>query len=179
MMFASNEVLMSDFIEVYNKADLLIVPSKDMKEYLINKGVTVKKFIIQNLWNIPVDFEKTSETKYLSKISFAGSGKKFEIEEVLKSSDIKVEIYDDKPDDRVISDNIYYHGYVDEEKLLSKLHEGGFGLVWTENMYLREYMKYNVSFKVSTYLRVGIPLIAHKSISCANLMQYMSCRGGC
>ena len=42
MMFASNEVLMPDFIEVYNKADLLIVSSENMKEYLVDKGVTVK-----------------------------------------------------------------------------------------------------------------------------------------
>ncbi|WP_410504637.1 nucleotide sugar synthetase [Ligilactobacillus salivarius] len=171
MMFASNEVLMPDFIEVYNKADLLIVSSENMKEYLVDKGVTVKKIIIQNLWDIPVEFEKTSETKYLSKLSFAGSDKKFGISEKLKSSDIKVEIYDNRPDNKVIPNNIHYSGYVDEISLLSRLHEGGFGLVWTEDMYWREYMKYNASYKVSTYLRAGIPIVAHKSISCANLIE--------
>lgn len=32
-------------------------------------------------------------------------------------------------------------------------------------------MKYNASYKVSTYLRAGIPIVAHKSISCANLIE--------
>ena len=171
MMFASNEVLIPDFIEVYNKADLLIVSSENMKEYLVDKGVTVKKIIIQNLWDIPVEFEKTSETKYLSKLSFAGSDKKFGISEKLKSSDIKVEIYDNRPDNKVIPNNIHYSGYVDEISLLSRLHEGGFGLVWTEDMYWREYMKYNASYKVSTYLRAGIPLIVHNDISCRKLVE--------
>lgn len=171
MMFVSNEVLMPNFIEVYNKADLLIVSSENMKEYLVDKGVTVKKIIIQNLWDIPVEFEKSSETKYLSKISFAGSDKKFGISEKLKSSDIKVEIYDNRPDSKEIPDNIHYSGYVDEISLLSRLHEGGFGLIWSEDEHIKNYMHYCNSYKMSTYLRAGIPIVAHKSISCANLIE--------
>lgn len=171
MMFVSNEVLMPNFIEVYNKADLLIVSSENMKEYLVDKGVTVKKIIIQNLWDIPVEFEKSSETKYFSKISFAGSDKKFRISEKLKSSDIKVEIYDNRPDSKEIPDNIHYSGYVDEISLLSRLHEGGFGLIWSEDEHIKNYMHYCNSYKMSTYLRAGIPIVAHKSISCANLIE--------
>ena len=171
MMFVSNEVLMPNFIEVYNKADLLIVSSENMKEYLVDKGVTVKKIIIQNLWDIPVEFEKSSETKYLSKISFAGSDKKFGISEKLKSSDIKVEIYDNRPDSKEIPDNIHYSVYVDEISLLSRLHEGGFGLIWSEDEHIKNYMHYCNSYKMSTYLRAGIPIVAHKSISCANLIE--------
>ena len=159
MMFEGNRELMPLFIELYNKVDLLIVPSENMKDYLISKGVTVEKFVIQNLWDIPVDFISNSETKYLPRINFAGSDEKFGITENINSNDIELEIYDHKPEDKLIPDNVHYHGYVDEVKLLSELHEGGFGLVWTEDMYWREYMKYNASYKVSTYLRAGIPLI--------------------
>ena len=171
MMFEGNRELMPLFIELYNKADLLIVPSENMKKYLISKGVTVKKFVIQNLWDIPVDFISNSETKYLPRINFAGSDEKFGITENINSSDIELEIYDHKPEDKLIPDNVHYHGYVDEVKLLSELHEGGFGLVWTEDMYWREYMKYNASYKVSTYLRAGIPLIVHRDISCRKLIE--------
>ncbi|MDN4848863.1 nucleotide sugar synthetase [Ligilactobacillus salivarius] len=171
MMFEGNKELMPLFIELYNKADLLIVPSENMKNYLISKGVTVKKFVIQNLWDIPVDFISNSEPKYLSRINFAGSNEKFRIAEKINLSDIELEIYDHKPEDKSIPDNIHYHGYVDEIKLLSELHEGGFGLVWTEDMYWREYMKYNASYKVSTYLRAGIPLIVHRDISCRKLIE--------
>lgn len=171
MMFEGNRELMPLFIELYNKADLLIVPSENMKDYLISKGVTVEKFVIQNLWDIPVDFISNSETKYLPRINFAGSDEKFGITENINSNDIELEIYDHKPEDKLIPDNIHYHGYVDEVKLLSELHEGGFGLVWTEDMYWREYMKYNASYKVSTYLRAGIPLIVHRDISCRKLIE--------
>ena len=171
MMFEGNRELMPLFIELYNKADLLIVPSENMKDYLISKGVTVEKFVIQNLWDIPVDFMSNFEPKYLPRISFAGSDEKFGITENINSSDIELEIYDHKPEDKLIPDNIHYHGYVDEVKLLSELHEGGFGLVWTEDMYWREYMKYNASYKVSTYLRAGIPLIVHRDISCRKLIE--------
>ena len=171
MMFEGNRELMPLFIELYNKADLLIVPSENMKNYLISKGVTVEKFVIQNLWDIPVDFISNSETKYLPRINFAGSDEKFGITENINSNDIELEIYDHKPEDKLIPDNVHYHGYVDEVKLLSELHEGGFGLVWTEDMYWREYMKYNASYKVSTYLRAGIPLIVHRDISCRKLIE--------
>ena len=171
MMFEGNRELMPLFIELYNKADLLIVPSENMKDYLISKGVTVEKFVIQNLWDIPVDFISNSETKYLPRINFAGSDEKFGITENINSNDIELEIYDHKPEDKLIPDNVHYHGYVDEVKLLSELHEGGFGLVWTEDMYWREYMKYNASYKVSTYLLAGIPLIVHRDISCRKLIE--------
>lgn len=171
MMFEGNRELMPLFIELYNKADLLIVPSENMKDYLISKGVTVEKFVIQNLWDIPVDFMSNFEPKYLPRINFAGSDEKFGITENINSSDIELEIYDHKPEDKLIPDNVHYHGYVDEVKLLSELHEGGFGLVWTEDMYWREYMKYNASYKVSTYLRAGIPLIVHNDISCRKLVE--------
>ena len=171
MMFEGNRELMPLFIELYNKADLLIVPSENMKDYLISKGVTVEKFVIQNLWDIPVNFISNSETKYLPRINFAGSDEKFGITENINSNDIELEIYDHKPEDKLIPDNVHYHGYVDEVKLLSELHEGGFGLVWTEDMYWREYMKYNASYKVSTYLRAGIPLIVHRDISCRKLIE--------
>ena len=171
MMFEGNKVLLPDFIEVYNKADLLIVASENMKEYLIEQGVTVKKFVIQNLWDIPVDFAINGQTRYMPRITFVGRDQKFGIVNKLKSSDIELEIYDHKPENKFVSDNIHYHGYVDEIKLLSELHEGGFGLVWTEDMYWREYMKYNASYKVSTYLRAGIPLIVHRDISCRKLIE--------
>lgn len=32
-------------------------------------------------------------------------------------------------------------------------------------------MKYNASYKVSTYLRAGIPLIVHRDISCRKLIE--------
>lgn len=148
MMFEGNKNLMPLFIELYNKADLLIVPSENMKEHLINEGVTVKKFVIQNIWDVPIDFISNSEPKYLPRINFAGSGEKFGITEKLKSSDIELEIYENKPAGIDVPSTVHYHGYVTERQLLTELHEGGFGLAWSENEYLKTYTKYNASYKV-------------------------------
>lgn len=171
MMFEGNKNLMPLFIELYNKADLLIVPSENMKEHLINEGVTVKKFVIQNIWDVPIDFISNSEPKYLPRINFAGSGEKFGITEKLKSSDIELEIYENKPAGIDVPSTVHYHGYVTERQLLTELHEGGFGLAWSENEYLKTYTKYNASYKVSSYLRAGIPLIVDSGVSCRKLVE--------
>ena len=55
--------------------------------------------------------------------------------------------------------------------MLTELHEGGFGLVWSENEHVKNYMHYCNSYKVSTYLRAGIPLIVHSDISCKKLIE--------
>lgn len=171
MMFEGNKDLMPLFIELYNKADLLIVPSENMKEHSINEGVTVKKFVIQNIWDVPIDFISNSEPKYLPRINFAGSGEKFGITEKLKSSDIELEIYENKPAGIDVPSTVHYHGYVTERELLTELHEGGFGLAWSENEYLKIYTKYNASYKVSSYLRAGIPLIVDSKVSCRKLVE--------
>ena len=71
----------------------------------------------------------------------------------------------------VEAENINYHGFLNEYDLLHELRKGGFGLIWSEDEDTKEYMKYCNSYKMSTYLRAGIPLIVHKSISCMELIE--------
>ncbi|CVT21179.1 Glycosyl transferase [Streptococcus pneumoniae] len=51
LMFPSNYYLMSEYIEMYNQSDLVVVPSEKMKERLIQEGLTVQKIIIQGMWD--------------------------------------------------------------------------------------------------------------------------------
>lgn len=171
MMFATEQKDMPSYIELFSMANGLIVPSENMAQYLYNEGVTTP-VVIQHLWdsNKEIVFQETPKLK--RQINFAGNDAKFMISKNFPtSSDVTLELYGRKNDEMVKAENINYHGFFDEYNLLHELHKGGFGLVWTEDMYWREYMKYNTSFKTSTYLRAGIPLIVHESISCKKMVE--------
>ena len=49
LMFDSNYYLMKDYMHMYNLSDVLIVPSEQMKERLIEEGLTTKKILIQGM----------------------------------------------------------------------------------------------------------------------------------
>jgi hypothetical protein len=171
MMFLTEQINMPSYIELFNVANYLIVPSKNMAQYLGEKGVTTP-MVTQYLWDSNKEMVFQEVPKLKKQINFIGSDAKFMISRNFPiNSDVTLDLYGRKNDEMVRAENINYHGFFNEYNLLHELHKGGFGLVWTEDMYWREYMKYNASFKTSTYLRAGIPLIVHESISCRKMIE--------
>ncbi|MBZ4032874.1 nucleotide sugar synthetase [Ligilactobacillus salivarius] len=171
MMFLTEQINMPSYIELFNVANYLIVPSKNMAQYLGEKGVTTP-MVTQYLWDSNKEMVFQEVPKLKKQINFIGSDAKFMISRNFPiNSDVTLDLYGRKNDEMVRAENINYHGFFDEYNLLHELHRGGFGLVWTEDMYWREYMRYNTSFKISTYLRAGIPLIVHESISCRKMIE--------
>ena len=47
LMFESNYYLMPAYIEMYNKSDLVVVPSEQMYHRLVSEGLTVNKYVVQ------------------------------------------------------------------------------------------------------------------------------------
>ena len=140
----------------------------------MKQGAKVKLPSWGGYWYWDSDKETTFQevSKLKRKIHFIGNDAKFMISKNFPiNSNVTLELYGRKNDEMVRAENINYHGFFDEYNLLHELHRGGFGLVWTEDMYWREYMRYNTSFKISTYLRAGIPLIVHESISCRKMIE--------
>lgn len=171
MMFLTEQINMPSYIELFNVANYLIVPSKNMAQYLGEKGVTTP-MVTRYLWDSNKEMVFQEVPKLKKQINFIGSDAKFMISRNFPiNSDVTLDLYGRKNDEMVRAENINYHGFFNEYNLLHELHKGGFGLVWTEDMYWREYMKYNTSFKTSTYLRAGIPLIVHESISCRKMIE--------
>ncbi|OTF89262.1 nucleotide sugar synthetase [Ligilactobacillus salivarius] len=171
MMFLTEQINMPSYIELFNVANYLIVPSKNMAQYLGEKGVTTP-MVTQYLWDSNKEMVFQEVPKLKKQINFIDSDAKFMISRNFPiNSDVTLDLYGRKNNEMVRAENINYHGFFNEYNLLHELHKGGFGLVWTEDMYWREYMKYNTSFKTSTYLRAGIPLIVHESISCRKMIE--------
>lgn len=171
MMFPIEAESMPFYVELFNIADSLIVPSENMAQYLKEKGVNTP-MVIQHLWDFDnhVDFNQASN--YGNRISFIGDDEKFMISTNFPTnSETSLELYGRKNEQMGQANNIHYHGFLDEYNLLQELHKGGFGLVWSEDEQVKNYMHYCNSYKVSTYLQAGIPLIVHNDISCRKLVE--------
>ncbi|MGZ7863091.1 glycosyltransferase family protein [Ligilactobacillus salivarius] len=171
MMFPTEKESMPFYLELFNIADGLIVPSENMAKYLKENNVNTP-MVVQTLWDPGVQIEFEDRPKFEKKISFAGDDVKYLISKNFPlDMDVDLHLYGRKNDNMVKNKNIHYHGFLDEYSLLRELHQGGFGLDWTENSYWREYNKYNTSFKLTNYLAAGIPLIMQSDNSCRKLVE--------
>lgn len=157
MMFQVEKVNLPAYIQLFDAANSLIVSSENMRQYLREKGVNTP-MTVQHLWDSDMQIDFQNDPDFKREINFVGDDANFLISKHFSS-------------DKDVVLNLHGNVFLDEYDLLHELHKGGFGLVWTEEAYWREYMKYNISFKTSTYLRAGIPIIIHKSNSCRNLIE--------
>ena len=168
LMFESNRYLLGRYIALCNQADLVILPSQRMTELLQKEGLKVEKILIQKIWDFPVDIDQMITPRFEKKINFAGNP------ELEKFSFVKQWNYDSVELDVTANEgdwaqgkNIKFLGWFTNESLLANAirKNGGFGLVWSEDSYWREYMKLNANYKFSTYLASGIPVIVNNNMT--------------
>ena len=165
LMFKANEFLMQDYINLYNMADSIILPSEAMKEKLLQNGLNVKKIIFQRMWDHPHDLD-LHEPIFKKEIYFAGNLSRFP---ELKTWEETVPLTVFSNEEQLsLSNQVHIAGWKTDEEMLLELSRGGFGLVWTtyqneeQNI---EYYSMNVSYKLSTYLAAGIPVIIPATLS--------------
>lgn len=171
IMFPSNYYLMPEYIEMYNQSDLVIVPSEQMKERLIQEGLTVKKIIIQGMWDHVHNYP-LKQPQCEKKLFFAGSVERFE-HLINWNYPTPLEIFSESNQESN-SKNISFRGWKTDPELLFALSEGGFGLVWgtSENPADEaDYYHLNISHKVSTYLAAGIPVVVPSYLSNASYIK--------
>lgn len=161
LMFNSNFYLLPKFIDFYNKADLIIVPSTKMANFLYQNGLTVKKVVIQHMWDHPSNINPLIHPHNNKVINFIGAPDKFQFVKDWNFSNTKLQLFSDNASwgkDK----NISFQGWQYDPDLLNTLRRsGGFGLVWSTKPDWSKYMELNASYKLSTYLAAGIPIIAN------------------
>ncbi|WP_251547629.1 beta-1,6-galactofuranosyltransferase [Limosilactobacillus caecicola] len=159
-------------IGVYNRAELIITHSQQMLDFLHDHGLTVKKTAILGIMDHPTKMDLGPLPTYQPVMTYAGpNDPKAAFIQAWDSNDVKLRIYD-QPHDWGKDKNIDFIGWHEDAELLIDLRRNaGFGLVWSDVPYWNNYMKMNSSFKLSTYLAAGIPVIAKPTLTQAQMIK--------
>lgn len=164
LMFMNNRYLMKRYLEAYNLADLVILPSVKMANLLREEGLTTS-YMIQEIWDHVTLLEDLGQPSFKKKLNFAGNITRFPfVKEWTKT--LPLDVFSNSSTEE--RHNLRFKGWLPDDALLRELNHGGFGLVWSENIdnqEEREYSEMNVSFKFSTYLAAGLPLIVNQGLA--------------
>ncbi len=157
------------YIALYNRADLMILPSQNMADFLYSRGLTVKKTVIQRMWDAPVDIDLAGKPPFRRRINFAADVVHIPrpFVQIWKSDVVELAVTA-PPGEYAWAEgkNICYLGWFTHENLLADAlrKSGGFGLLWHDDPVWIAYMKQNACCKLGTYLAAGLPVIVHSSI---------------
>ena len=162
LMYPNWVVPLSRYIEFYNRADVLIVPSQGMIDFLRSHGLTVKKVVVQRMFDGALSVDTTKKPRFEKVINFAGNpnGDKCAFIREWRHNNIQLAVTAN--DGEWAQDkNIRFLGWFNNDNLLADAlrNSGGFGVLWSDDPIWREYIKINASYKFSTYLASGIPVI--------------------
>ncbi|MCR2048536.1 sugar transferase [Acetatifactor muris] len=169
LMKEAKREFLSRWIELYNQADLIIAASQNEVDVLRSHGLRVRKTVIQRMWDCQVSVDRTLVPRFQKVINFAGD----------PSNEPKLAFARNWKYDNITlavtvnggswaqGKNIRFLGWYNNDNLLVNAlrRSGGFGLLWSEDAYWREYMRINASYKFSTYLAAGIPVIVPSDIA--------------
>ncbi|GET09513.1 sugar transferase [Ligilactobacillus agilis] len=156
---------LTNYIKLYNRCDLVISPNQKMTNRLRECGLMVTKVINQEFWDHPVAVDSTKVAPFAKRVTFIGLGSTKPLIENWDSEQVKLVLTADKQS-MAADKNIEFMGYQYDYNLLGRLRQqGGFGLLWNALPIWREYMQYNTSYKLSTYLAAGLPVITSPNIA--------------
>lgn len=171
IQFENNYFLMPYFIDMYNKAEVVVVPSEKMYQRLVEEGLTVKKYVVQKMWdfNVHMDLHTPSFEK---KLYFLGDVSRFPFFQNWQY-DTPLHVFGNHKPDYDYS-KVHFGGWLNKTELLLELSKGGFGLAWGNQEDPKDekvYYKMNCSYKLASYLSAGIPVIVPDYLSNADFVK--------
>ncbi|MCM1232513.1 MAG: glycosyltransferase [Butyrivibrio sp.] len=167
LMIRGSRFMLQETIELYNRAEALIVPSQEMKKFLLDSGIRAgMKFIVQEMWDYTTEIRFPGTPGFKKEIHCTGGADSPFVNDW--DYDVPLKLYTSAA---AQGKNVHSMGALNQDKLLYALSEGGFGLEWYHDDQAYEYMKYGNSVSLSRYLAAGIPVIVPAGISCQKLIE--------
>lgn len=169
LMFNSGLAALSREVQLFNRADLLILPSKGMHELLKDNGLTQTNVLYQTIWDHQTESVYT-EHSTLRRILFTGDYSRFPFLADYHGK-TPLHLYTNNKPERDNDSSFEWKGGQSSSQLLHTLSEGGFGLVWSDDEYFNRYYSINQPHKLGFNLTAGIPVIVRKGCAHENFIK--------
>lgn len=160
-VYEEKRSIQKEIINLYNQAEVLIVSTYAMRQWLLDNGIKKNmKFIVQEMWDYPVNGFITTAPAFKKEIYFTDDNGFAGMNDW--NYTVPLKLYNMSTNQ---GRNVQNMGRRNSHQLFSELSAGGFGLVWYKDEYSRRYMKHNIVFSLARYLSAGIPVIVPPEIS--------------
>ena len=169
--FGKSEI--TEEIDIFNHADVLIVHNAKMKERLIELGVNTPMVELE-IFDYLLDDISSNKTMEAD-VVFAGNLGKSKFLNEINKAEISINLYGPGYNTEMNGDRIKYKGSYPSEQIPYIL-DGKFGLIWDGDSLFTcsgdtgEYLKYNNPHKLSLYLASGLPVIVWKNSAIAEFV---------
>lgn len=161
--------------EILSNFNYLLVASNKIKQFLTDNGVTQPRLLLYPMFDYyslaiePVYFNSGEVINYSGNLMKAKAGFLVPFSKAIKDTDLRLNVYGTKPKDDL---GECYKGPIDPDVMQ---YEDGWGLIWdgdeNEKGAYQSYLEYNWSYKLSAYLRNGLPVIAKKGSNVGNFVE--------
>ncbi len=130
LMSEAHRAELQDTVELYNEAEVLIVPSLGMRKFLTEHGIrTGMKFVVQEMWDYTALSGDVGFGSFCREIHFAGNPDGVHFPNTWEQ-EVSLKVYSDT---ECHGGHVQKMGWLPPERLLMELAKGGFGLVWYGN----------------------------------------------
>lgn len=161
LMYQRFRSLLPQSINYYNGADVLIVPSENMMQFLRKNGLKDKPYVVQKMFDYPSPLSFASSPKTHHVINFLGNPQYNNFVNQWKGQ-TKLLVYGTQ-NFQTDNKSVQYLPRPTDPILFSELHQsGGFGLLWSDDSYWSRYLTLSASSLLSIYLSAGLPVIVKK-----------------